>query len=135
VCGVDHTLTIGHVIDFMDEDCALFRQLIHNIAVVDDLATNVDRRTEGFQRNFNDVDGTDHAGAEAARFQQKYPLLIGGKLAWDTIGDRVKGSCSHPTIISICQEFTWVRTDKTHVFGYAFCCAWAFTFSDMVVSF
>ena len=128
-------MTVWNVVDLVDKDSALLRQLIHDIAVMDDFTTNVNWRAKCLERDLDDVDGANHTCAEAARFEQKNPLLIGRSLAMSAIGDRIKRSGSHTTIISICQEFTWVRTDQTHVFGYAFCCAWAFTFSDMVVSF
>ena len=107
--GVDYALSIWHIVDFVDKDGALFRQLIHNIPVMNNFAADVDGCTEGFERDFNDVDGTDNTSAEATRFQQKYPLLIGRYLAGDTVGDRVERSCSHTIIISICQEFTRVQ--------------------------
>ena len=39
---VDHTLAVRDIVDFVDEDRAFLRQLVHNIAIVDDLAANID---------------------------------------------------------------------------------------------
>lgn len=99
-------MAVWYVIDLMDKNRTLFRQLIHDIAVVNDFAPNVNRRAKGFQRNLDDVNSADHARAEAARFEQKNPLLIGRSLVMGAIGDGIKRRCSHTTIISICQEFT-----------------------------
>ena len=49
VRGVDYTLPIRHVVDLVDKDRALFRQLIHNIAVVDNFAAHVNGRAKGLQ--------------------------------------------------------------------------------------
>jgi hypothetical protein len=47
---------------------------------MDDFATHIDGRAKGFQRDFYNVNGTHHTGAKAARLQQQYPLLAGGRL-------------------------------------------------------
>ena len=105
VGGVNYTLTVRHVVDLVNKNGALFGQFIHNIAVMDNFAANVNRRAKGLKRNFDDVDGTNNAGAKAARFEQKDPLLTGRCFALGAIGDRIKRSCSHTTIISIGVEF------------------------------
>jgi hypothetical protein len=51
----------------MHEDSALFSQLIHNIAVVNDFTANIDRSAEGFEGDFDDVDGANDSGTKAAR--------------------------------------------------------------------
>ena len=136
VGGVNYTLTIRHVVDLVNKNGALFGQFVHNIAVVDDFAANVNRRAESLKRDLDDVDGTNNAGAKAARFEQKDPLLIGRCFALGAIGDRIKRSCSHTTIISICQEFPrareCLRTRGVHQAG---CCARTLTFCAMEVSF
>ena len=75
---VDDALAVGHVVDFVDEDRALFRQLIHNIAVMDDFAAHINGRAEGFKGDLDDVDGAHHAGAKTARLEQQNPLLARG---------------------------------------------------------
>jgi len=132
---INYTVTVWYVVNLMNKNRPFFRQLIHNIAVMDDLATNIDRRAKCLKRYLDDVDGAHHTGAEAARFEQKNPLLTGRCFAMGAIGDRIKRSCSHPAIISICQEFTRVRAIRTRVVSYAFCWACAFTFCEMEVSF
>jgi hypothetical protein len=67
VGAVDDTLTIGDIVDFMHEDSALFSQLIHNIAVVNDFTANIDRSAEGFEGDFDDVDGANDSSTKAAR--------------------------------------------------------------------
>jgi hypothetical protein len=52
------------------KDGALFGQLIHNIAIVDDLPANVDGSAEGFEGDLDDIDGADDSGAKAARLKQ-----------------------------------------------------------------
>jgi hypothetical protein len=89
----------------MDKDSTLFRQFIHNIAVMDDFTAHVNWRAKCLERNLDDVDGANDACAEAARFEQKNPLLIGRSLAIGAIGDRIKRSGSHTIIISICRKF------------------------------
>ena len=76
---VDDALAVGHVVDFMDKNRALFRQLIHNIAVMDNLAAHVDGRAKGFQSDLDNVDRAHHAGAKAARLEQQHPLSDWGK--------------------------------------------------------
>ena len=98
---VDHALAVGHVVDFVDKDRALFRQLVDHIAVMDDLAANVDGRAEGFESDLDDVDRAHHAGAEAPWLEQQDPLLTGGSPGGVTVGDGVEDSRSHIPIITI----------------------------------
>ncbi len=77
VRAVDHTHPGRHLVDIVDEDRALFRQLIYNEAVMDDFFANVDGRAEGFERNLHDVNGANNARAEAARLEQKDTLFDG----------------------------------------------------------
>jgi len=71
VRGIDDPLTLWHFFDFVDEDGALFRQFIDDIAVMDDLAANVDGRPKGFESDADNIDGANHTGAEAARLEEK----------------------------------------------------------------
>ena len=98
---VDDPLAVGHVVDLVDEDRALFRQLVHHIAVMDDFAAHVDGGSEGLQGDFDDVDGAHHARAKAARLEQEDALLTGGSFAGITVGDGIKGSRSHYSIITM----------------------------------
>ena len=94
---VDHALAVGHVVDLVDKDRAFFRQLVHNIAVMDDLAAHVNGRAEGFKGDFDDVDGAHHAGAKTARFEQQHPLLAGGSAWRSRDGEWIRGQLwSHP---------------------------------------
>jgi hypothetical protein len=68
--GVDHALTVWDIVDFMDENCAFFRQLIDNISIMNDLAANIDGCAEGFEGDSDDIDGANDAGAEAAGLEK-----------------------------------------------------------------
>ncbi len=52
---------------FLDEDRALRLQPFDDIAIVDDLVTDIDRRAIFLQRQHDDLDGAVDAGAKAAR--------------------------------------------------------------------
>ena len=82
---VDDALAVRHVVDLVDKDRALFRQLIHNIAVMDNFAAHVDGRAKGFKGDLDDVDRAHHSGAKAARLEQQHPLLTGGSARDDLI--------------------------------------------------
>ena len=75
---VDHAVAVGNVVDFMDKNRTLFRQFVDNIAVMNNLAANINGRTEGFEGNFDDVDGANDACAEAAGLEQKHSFVDGG---------------------------------------------------------
>ena len=53
--------------DGLDEDGATAAELIHHVAVVNDLMMNVDRVAVGFESQLYDIDGAHHSGAKAAR--------------------------------------------------------------------
>src|SRR5204863_9257597 len=61
-----HHRSVRHLIELVDEHRASLGELGHDVAVMDDLLAHVDRRTQLLQRQPHDVDGTDHAGTEAA---------------------------------------------------------------------
>ena len=61
----------------MHKNRAFFRQLIHHVAVVHNLAAHVDRRAEGLQRDLDNVDGPHYPGAKTPWFEQQHPLLQG----------------------------------------------------------
>ena len=92
---VDDALAVGHIVDVVDEDCALFRQLIHNIAVMDDLAAHIDGGAEGFKGDLHDVDGADHAGAKAAWLKQQNLFLARGSARGAVMGNGFDDRCGH----------------------------------------
>ncbi len=98
---VNHALAVGHVVDLMDKDRALFRQFVDHIAVMNDLAAHIDGRAEGFKSDLDDVDRAHHAGAEAPWLEQQNPLLTRGSPGGVTVGDGVEDSRSHSPIIAI----------------------------------
>ena len=100
---IDHALAIRHVVDLMDKDRALFCQLIHNIAVMDDFAADIDGRAEGLKSDFDDVDRADHAGAEAARLEQQHPLLVGDAARLATVESGVEDRGSHSNSIPMLE--------------------------------
>jgi hypothetical protein len=67
--AVNDALTIRDFVFAIDKDCAFAAQLIDHKTVVDDFLTDVDGRTESLQSDTDNVDGADHARAEAARLQ------------------------------------------------------------------
>ena len=71
VSAVDDALAGRNFLDAVHKNGALGGQLVHHVAVVDDLLAHVNGRAEGLQGDADDVDGAHHAGAEAAGLQQK----------------------------------------------------------------
>ena len=62
-----HGATVRHLVQFLDEDRTHAAQPVDDIAVMDDFVTDVDRRPEALDRQFDDLDGAVDTGAEAAR--------------------------------------------------------------------
>ena len=58
---------LGHLVQLLDEHGAQAAQLVDDVAVVDDLVADIDRRAVLAQRLLDDLDGALDAGAEAAR--------------------------------------------------------------------
>src|ERR1700678_2681826 len=92
--GVDNPRAFRHLVQFVDEDCALLCQVGHDVAVVHDLFAYVDGRAKGIECNLNDVDGSHNSGTEAARLEEKYPLSFRFVAAL-VYRDALKGGCSH----------------------------------------
>ena len=92
--GVNDSCSLRHLVQFIDEDRAFFRQIVDNIAVMNDLLANIDGSAEGIERNLHDIDGANDAGTKAARLKEKDPL---GFRIVDALGlrDAVKGGCGH----------------------------------------
>jgi len=63
----------GHFREVFDEARAFCAQALDDMAVVNDLVSNVDRGAKLRERLLDDVDGPDHAGAKAARLREHYP--------------------------------------------------------------
>src|SRR6266481_7534786 len=68
---VNEAMTVRNLVDFVDEDRSLGLQLFHDVAVVDDLPANIDRRAKGIKRNADNINGTNYPGAESPRLQQQ----------------------------------------------------------------
>jgi len=75
VGAVDDALAGGDFVHGVDENGAFALELLYHEAVVDDLFTDIDGRAEGLKGDSNDIDGADHAGAEAAGLQQEQVFL------------------------------------------------------------
>ena len=59
--------------DSFDENGATAAKLLYNIGIVDDFVVNIDGIAVGFEGQFDDVHGANHAGAKAAGADaQKY---------------------------------------------------------------
>src|SRR5690606_35163348 len=61
----DHGGAVGHLVQLLDEDRAALLEIVHDVAVVDDLVAHVDRRAERLDRTLDDLDRAIDAGAEA----------------------------------------------------------------------
>src|SRR5271167_1216175 len=96
---IDDALAVGNVVDVVDKDRALFRQLVHNIAVMDNFAAHIDGRAEGVESDLDDVDSADYSSAEPSRFEQQHTLFARGSVAGaamgTVIGDGFDGSSGH----------------------------------------
>ena len=64
---VDEPRPVGDLVDFLDEDGPFLPQLVHDVAVVDDLLAHVDRAVADLQGPVHHVDRAHDAGAEAAQ--------------------------------------------------------------------
>jgi len=82
----DDAATFGHFAQFFDKDCTGGTQLIDNMPIVDNFFADVNRRAIQIERNSNDIDGTYHAGAEAAGLQQND--LLGSLFCRDRVRSR-----------------------------------------------
>ena len=70
VSAVNNTFAVRDFVFAIDEDCALTAEFVDHKTVVNDLFADIDRRTESFERDADDINGADDAGAESARLQQ-----------------------------------------------------------------
>lgn len=57
----------GNVVQLLHKDHALGLELVNHILVVDYFTSYIERRAIDFERQIDDIDGTDDAGAEAPR--------------------------------------------------------------------
>ena len=60
-------LRLGNLVELLDEDRAFGAQAFDDVAVVDDLVADIDRRAEFLERQLDDLDGSLNPGAKAAR--------------------------------------------------------------------
>ena len=91
---------LRHLVQFIDKDRTLLRQIIHNVAVVHNLLADVDRRAKDIERDLHDVDRTHDASAEASRLQQQHALgclgAIGrGRIRCIRCFYGIEGGCRH----------------------------------------
>ena len=94
---INHPLAVRNVVDLMNKDRALFRQLVDDIAVMDDFAAHINGSAEGFQSDLHNVDRAHYAGAKASRLQQQDPFLSGGSLGVVSVRDGFEQGCGHIT--------------------------------------
>jgi hypothetical protein len=62
----DENGAMGNFFDGFDENGTTAAELLDDIGIVDDFVVNVDGIAVGFEGQFDDVHGADHAGAKAA---------------------------------------------------------------------
>ncbi|MNF60384.1 hypothetical protein D3C84_420000 [compost metagenome] len=69
--GEDDDAVVRHLVQFLDEHGSRLLQLVHHIAVMHHLVTDIDGGTELLQSALDDADGTVDTGAEATRVSQQ----------------------------------------------------------------
>src|SRR5579862_4211031 len=74
MCTVDDAHSRRNLVDVVDENCALFGQLVDDKAIVDNLLANIDGSAKGFEGDLYHVNSADYARAEAARLEQENTL-------------------------------------------------------------
>src|SRR5690606_19900275 len=60
----------GRIVEFIDENCALFVQILYDVPVMYDFMPHVNGATVQFEGSLDDLDGTIDARAKAARLCQ-----------------------------------------------------------------
>src|SRR5207245_3811153 len=84
---------LGNFFDGCDKNGTAPAQLLDHVRVMYDFVVHVDGRTIGFQRQFHDVHGADHTGAEAARPhpEQYFSILcvLHGHPSWSLSEDSI----------------------------------------------
>src|SRR6266702_4327406 len=91
---IDYPRSFRHLVQLIDEDRTLLRQVGHYITVVHNLLAHVNRSAKRLQRDLYNIDGTHHPRAEAPWLQKQD--AFGGSRGV-ALGDvrAVKGDCSH----------------------------------------
>ena len=87
VSRIDYALTRRNFLDFVNKNCAFFRQLIHHKAIVNNLPAYVNRGAKGIQGDLHNVDGANDTGAKATGFEQQDTLLTGNLIGTAKVGD------------------------------------------------
>src|SRR6185312_17248867 len=91
---IDHSRSFRDLIQFIDEDRALLRQIVHNIAVMHNLLAYIDRRAKRLQRDPYHVDRAYNSSAEAAWLEKEDSFSFRFVAAFDRRG-MVKCGCRH----------------------------------------
>ncbi len=103
--GAEHDRgAIGHLVQLLDEDRALLTQRIDDVAVVDDLVADIDRRAVFFERPLHDLDRAVDSGAESAggrdeEHQRRFLGRVAGNVGQ---GARMQGRVHAPTPSALC---------------------------------
>ena len=63
--AIDDTSAFRDFIDIVDKDCALFRQIVDDKSVMNDLPANVNWRPKGLQGNLHHIDGANNASTKS----------------------------------------------------------------------
>jgi hypothetical protein len=74
----DQQASLRHLREVVDEARALGAELLHHVAVVDDLVAHVHRRPVALEHEVDDVDRVGDPGAEAARARHEDRALGSG---------------------------------------------------------
>ena len=72
MCRKDHRCgRFRDLVELLHKNGAFRLEIINHVAIVDDLVSHIDRRSELLQRQFDDPDGAIDAGAKAAWCRQQ----------------------------------------------------------------
>ena len=77
VSAEDENSAMRNFFDSFDENGATAAKLLYNIGIVDDFVVNIDGIAVGFEGQFDDVHGANHAGTKAARADAQEHFSIG----------------------------------------------------------
>ena len=69
------TRPLRHFVQLFHENRPGLAQLVHDVLVVYDFLSNINRRAVQIQRDFDDIDGSHNTGAETSRLEQENFLV------------------------------------------------------------
>lgn len=64
VCAEYYSCTVGYLIEFFNEDCALTGKVIDHETIVHNFMAHIDRGAENLQRTLHNIDGAVNTGTK-----------------------------------------------------------------------